>query len=188
MKIPLQITFRDFESSEAVEARVRDEVDKLERFHPHIISCRVVLERPHRHHHKGNQFHTSVYITLPGDDVEINRGERPEYEDIYVSIRDAFDDARRRLDVQKDLRRRSVKQKETPPHGAVGRLFPDHGFIRTADGRDVYFHRNSVLNDDFERLEVGTEVRFAEEMGDKGPQASTVATIGKHHIVGETNR
>ena len=51
------------------------------------------------------------------------------------------------------------------------------------DGRDVYFHRNSVLNDEFDHLEVGAEVRFAEEMGDKGPQASTVATIGKHHIV-----
>ncbi len=41
MKIPLQITFRDFDSSPAVDARVREEVDKLERFHPNIISCRT---------------------------------------------------------------------------------------------------------------------------------------------------
>jgi cold shock CspA family protein/ribosome-associated translation inhibitor RaiA len=184
MKTPLQITFRDFDTSPAVEARVREEVDKLERFHPNIISCRVVLEQPHRHHARGNPFHTSIYLTIPGDDVEVNRGDRPEYADIYISIRDAFDDARRRLDAHRDLRRNNVKHKEAPPHGSVGRLFPDHGFIRTADGRDVYFHRNAVLNDEFEHLEVGAEVRFAEEMGDKGPQASTVATIGKHHIVG----
>mgnify|MGYP003340434667 FL=1 len=82
-----------------------------------------------------------------------------------------------------DRRRRDVKHKEAPPHGAVDKLFPNHGFIRTADGRDVYFHRNAVLNEEFDHLEVGAEVRFAEEMGEKGPQASTVATVGKHHIV-----
>ncbi len=184
MKIPLQITFRDFDSSPAVDARVREEVDKLERFHPNIISCRVVLEQPHRQHNKGNVFHTAIHVTLPGNDVEVNRGERPEYADIYISIRDAFDDVRRRLDEKRDLRRHAVKHHDAPPHGAVERLFPDHGFIRTADGRDVYFHRNAVLNEGFEHLEVGAEVRFAEEMGEKGPQASSVATIGKHHIVG----
>ena len=42
-----------------------------------------------------------------------------------------------------------------------------YGFIETADGREVYFHRNSVLDDAFEHLTVGSEVRFAEEMGRK---------------------
>lgn len=81
------------------------------------------------------------------------------------------------MDGKTDKRHHDVKHKEAPPHGAVDKLFPDHGFIRSADGRDIYFHRNSVLNDEFERLEVGSEVRFAEEMGDKGPQASTVAGV-----------
>ena len=132
----MHITFRDIESSPPVQARIGDEVDKLERFHPNIISCRVVIERPHRHHHKGNLFHTSIFITVPGDDVEVNKdhGERHEYEDVYVSIRGAFDEARRRLDAHRDLRRRDVKRKAAPPHGAIERLFPDHGFIRTADG------------------------------------------------------
>jgi ribosome-associated translation inhibitor RaiA len=137
MKIPLQITFRDFESSQAVEARVRDEVDKLERSHSNIISCRVVLERPHRHHHKGNLFRTAIYVAVPGDELEVSHGDRQECKDVYVSIRGAFDHARRRLDEHRDLRRRSVKRKEAPPHGAVKRLFSDHGFIRTADGYDV---------------------------------------------------
>ncbi|MSP21344.1 MAG: ribosome-associated translation inhibitor RaiA [Alphaproteobacteria bacterium] len=98
MKVPLQITFRDFPPSQAIEARVREEADKLERFHPQIISCRVVLERPHRQHHKGNVFRTAVLITIPGADVEVTRehGTNHAHEDIYVSIRDAFDEARRR--------------------------------------------------------------------------------------------
>jgi cold shock CspA family protein len=56
------------------------------------------------------------------------------------------------------------------------------GFIETADGREVFFHRNSVLDEAFDRLTVGSEVRFVEEMGEKGPQASTVRLIGKHHL------
>jgi cold shock CspA family protein len=45
------------------------------------------------------------------------------------------------------------------------------------DGREIYFHKNSVLDDKFKTLEVGTEVRFAESNGDKGPQASTVVVL-----------
>jgi cold shock CspA family protein len=41
-----------------------------------------------------------------------------------------------------------------------------------------------VVNASFDQLEPGTEVRFSEEAGDEGPQASTVHVIGKHHIVG----
>jgi len=60
----------------------------------------------------------------------------------------------------------------------------DHGRIETSDGRSVYFHRNSVLDDLFDRLELGQEVCFCEERGDQGPQASTVKVVGKRHLVG----
>ncbi|MGO9847760.1 MAG: cold-shock protein [Methylocella sp.] len=59
----------------------------------------------------------------------------------------------------------------------------DYGFIETSDGREVYFHRNSVLDNAFDRLTVGSEVRFVEEIGQKGPQASTVRLVGKHHLL-----
>ena len=58
----------------------------------------------------------------------------------------------------------------------------DCGFIETPDGREIYFHRNSVLDGDFDRLTVGSEVRFVEEPGEKGAQATTVRMIGKHHL------
>ncbi len=79
-----------------------------------------------------------------------------------------------------------VKAHEVPPHGRISELFADDGYgqIETADGRSVYFHQNSVLNDKFSELDVGTEVRFSKEQGDEGPQASSVRLVGKHHIVG----
>jgi cold shock CspA family protein len=62
--------------------------------------------------------------------------------------------------------------------------YEDYGRIKTADGREVYFHRNSFLGGDFDALDIGDKVRFVEEAGENGPQASTVHLIGKHNIVG----
>jgi cold shock CspA family protein len=93
-----------------------------------------------------------------------------------VALRDAFRAARRKLEEYERERRGAVKTPARVPHGRVCELHPQEGFgrIETADGRLIYFHRNSVLGRPFEDLEVGTEVRFAEEPGDRGQQASTV--------------
>jgi cold shock CspA family protein len=112
--------------------------------------------------------------------------EHHAYTDVYVAIRDAFDSMRRQLEDYARRRRRQVKAHEAPPHGRIVEMHPDedYGKIESPDGRLIYFHRNSVVDADFDRLEVGAEVRFDVEMGDRGPQASTVHLVGKHHIVG----
>jgi cold shock CspA family protein len=63
----------------------------------------------------------------------------------------------------------------------VTKLFRDkgYGFIETFEGRELYFHRNSVLHNDFNRLDVGTGVRFVAAEGDDGPQASTIQIVDK---------
>ena len=77
-----------------------------------------------------------------------------------------------------------MKHHESQPIGTVKNLDAsgDFGFLEAADGHEVYFHRNSVLDCAFGRLAVGAHVAFAEEMGDKGPQASTVKLLGKHSL------
>jgi cold shock CspA family protein len=98
-----------------------------------------------------------------------------------VAVRDAFDVARRQLEDFVRHQRGDVKSHETPPHARVSKLFPEggYGFLETPDGREIYFHRNSVLHEGFNRLKINSEVRFSEEMGEKGPQASSVTLIGK---------
>ncbi len=188
MDIPLQVSFRNMDPSPAVEARVREKAQKLARFSGRIIGCRVTIEAPHRRHHKGRLYTLRIDISVPGRDITIRRaGPRDHaHEDVYVAIRDAFDAAVRRLEDHVRELRGEVKTHEPPPHGRIASLFPDHGFIRTADGLEVYFHRNSVARGAFDRLEVGDEVRLvvAEGESDKGPQASTVTPLGKRHIVG----
>jgi cold shock CspA family protein/ribosome-associated translation inhibitor RaiA len=207
MEIPLKITFRNMPPSRAIEANVREKAAKLESFYDRIMSCRVIVEAPHRRHRKGKAYQVRIDLTVPGGELLINRAPKrlkaaklpssketekdfseshepskhAAHEDIYVAIRDAFNAAGRRL--QDFARRQSgvVKLHENAAHARVSRLFPEegYGFLQTPDGREIYFHGNSVLQPGFDHIAVGTEVRFAEEVGEKGPQASTVHVIAR---------
>jgi len=183
MQLPLQVTFRNLPPSEAVEAAVRERAGRLDRFFDRIMACRVVVEAPHQHHRKGRLYHVRINLTVPGEELVVSRepAEHHAYEDVYVAIRDAFDEARRQLEDHVRRHRGWKKPRVGPPHGRVSRLLKEegYGFLETTDGREVYFHRNSVLQEGFDRLDVGTEVRFAEEKGEEGPQASTVEIVGK---------
>lgn len=178
MQLPLQITFRHMEPSEAVEARLHKEAEKLERFFDHIMSCRISVEAPHGHHHQGRLYKVRIDLTLPGAELAASREHHDNHahEDVYVAIRDAFDAIQRQLEDYARRRRGHVKTHELPTYGQVIRLYPfeDYGIIQTADGREIYFHRNSLLNIEFDKLEEGTRVRFVEVPGDQGPQASAV--------------
>jgi ribosomal subunit interface protein len=95
MQIPLQITIRDIDHSEALETHIRDKVKKLDEFFNHIMSCRVVVEVPHKHHHQGKQFNVRIDIGVPGGEIVVNRDHA---EDVYVALRDAFDAAKRKIE------------------------------------------------------------------------------------------
>lgn len=95
MQIPLQITIRDMEHSEALETRIREKMNKLEEFFKHIMSCRVVVEVPHKHHNQGKNFNVRIDITVPGNEIVVNRDHA---EDVYVALRDAFSAAKRQLE------------------------------------------------------------------------------------------
>lgn len=182
MQVPLHISFRNMEPSAAVEATIRERAAKLDRVYDRITSCRVVVEAPHKHHHQGKLFHVRIDLSLPGHEVRVTRdpAQAHAHEDVYVAIRDAFAAARRQLDEYAAQRQGSVKVHAEPPVGRISRLFPDdgYGFIAAGDGREIYFHQNSVIGTSFAKLMVGVPVVFAEETGDKGPQASTVRLAG----------
>ena len=185
MQVPLQISFRDMEPSAAVEDKIRERATKLDRYYERIMACRVVVEAPHRRHHQGKLFHVRVDLTVPQGELVVSREpvNHHAHEDVYVAIRDAFDAAQRRLADYARRQRGDIKVREAPPVVRVSRLFAaeGYGFIAALDGRDIYFHKNSVLNDAFDRLQVGSEVQYVEEQGEKGPQASTVRLVGKSH-------
>lgn len=178
MEQAVQITFKQVPSSPAVEKCIFDHAVGLERIHDGIVRCRVVVERPHRHHRHGNLYAVRITLAIPGHEIVVGRDPTADHahEDVYVAIRDAFEAAERQLRHHVGRDRRQPKHHEAPAEGIVARVSRDsgYGFIETADGREVYFHRNSVADGGFDDVNAGTLVRFAEELGEKGPQATVV--------------
>lgn len=183
MQVPLELTFRNMDHSPELEADIRERAAKLDEFYDRITACRVVVEAPHHHHREGNVYHVRIYLSVPGHDIAVDRDPdvHHSHEDLRTAIRDAFKAARRQLqDVARKLRG-DVKAHELPAQGRITKLLPSaddpsdgYGFLETPDGREVYFHANSLLDATFEDLDVGAELRFVEEEGDKGPQATSV--------------
>jgi cold shock CspA family protein/ribosome-associated translation inhibitor RaiA len=186
MQVPLRITFQDMPVSPAVEAQIRKRVEALEKLSPNIVSCRVAVESSAHRHRQGKMYHLHVELTVPGREIVVKRDppEHHAHEDVLVAVRDAFDAVRRQLEDHARRVRVDTKTHETPLHGRVTQLFPDFGFIESSDGQQIYMHRNAVIDRKYDALSVGDEVRYVlhEGEGEKGPQASTVVPIGKHHL------
>lgn len=203
--IPTQVTFRGLARDEAHEKDVRERVSWLEQFYSDIVRCRVLVEVPHRHRQDGRHFHVRIEVTVPGgppivvnhepslhgrlkDIGDDTHHKEDDIESVHryasVAIHEAFDAARRRLEDFAREQRGTVKAHEVPSHGEVVELstVDGYGFIQAGEQR-IYFNRASVLGDAFDDLTVGAPVAFVEEQGEKGPQASTVRVLGKHHYV-----
>jgi cold shock CspA family protein/ribosome-associated translation inhibitor RaiA len=176
MQSTLKITARDFALSTPLEAEIRGRVAKLERFSSDIIDCEVAIEAPVGHHHKGGPYKVRIDLQIKGLELAISNRSA---DNLQVALREAFEAARRKLEDHSRRMQRETKRHESQPIARVSKLFADagYGFIATPEGREIYFHRNSVLEPGFDKLQIGTEVRFDEEMGGQGPQATTVKAL-----------
>jgi cold shock CspA family protein/ribosome-associated translation inhibitor RaiA len=185
MQTPVQIDFQGLNASPTTREAITKHVAELEERCGRLTACRVVLKGPGKHHRTGGLYEVNIRLTLPdGREVDISRTPKADerHSDLTFAIDDAFKRARRQLQDQVRRLQGNVKQHEGPPIGTVARLdeLGEFGIIATADGQEIYFHRNSVLNGGFGKLKVGARVTYFEEAGEKGPQASTVRLLGKH--------
>ena len=114
MQVPLQISFEHLPHSDAIEARVREEMGKLEQFYDRITAARVVIAKPQARHEKGDTFQVKVHLTIPGaPDIVVSRDPAVTgaHEDAYVAVRDAFKAARRQLqDIVKERSPKSARE------------------------------------------------------------------------------
>jgi cold shock CspA family protein len=180
MQTTPELIFHDVDRSAWVETYILDRVQRLERFADGITSCRVTLTQEQASHQKGNRYSVMVEArTPPNHDLAAKKAkvihDMPQQLPALINL--AFGAVERQLKKTAQMRRGEVKRHDSgEAHGVVEKLFDEgYGFLRALDDdRQVYFHRNSVLHDDFERLAIGTEVRFTPQDGDEGPQASSV--------------
>jgi cold shock CspA family protein len=185
MQTPVEIDFHGMEPNVAARAAINNHIIELESRFGRITACRVVLTNPGRHHRMGGLYAVNIRLALPnGKEVNVSRTPSADerHSDLTFAINDAFKHARRQLQDQARELQGQIKTHEAQPVGTITQLHDDFGFLQTEDGREIYFHRNSVLDDAFSGLTPGTRVIFAEEMGEKGAQASTVRLLGKHRL------
>jgi len=176
MEKPLSITTHHLDLPASAEAVIRERAAHLEHYFPSLVGCSVIVEGPGRHHRTGGPFNVHIDLRVPGGEPLIVN--RQEDVDLQLAVGGAFDAARRRLEDFARQQRQKTKRHEPPRLGRIATLVAgeDYGFIETLEDppRELYFHRNSLPEDDFEDISVGQTVRFHEETGDEGPQASTV--------------
>lgn len=186
MEIPLQIAFHKAEKSDWAENEIRARVEKLQAYYDRIVGCRVTVDQRARNVEGTLPPVVRLEISLPGRAPLIvayeperlqQKYQRPE---LGNAINDAFAIAERRLARLKEERDGRNKgdhhDAQNQLFGQVSQLYPneDHGFIMTMDGSNLYFHRNAMLQGDFDKLRVGDEVHYVEEVGDTGPLATKV--------------
>jgi cold shock CspA family protein/ribosome-associated translation inhibitor RaiA len=184
METPVQIEFQGMNATEQIRKAIDQHIAELEDRFGRATACRVVVRAPSGRHRNGGQYDVNVRLVLPnGREVNIDRtaSEDERHADFAFALNDAFKRARRQLQDEVRLMRGDVKVHEEPPLGTIVRLDSDggFGFLETSDGHEIYFHQNSVLNEGFRKLAVGTRVAFVETTGDQGPRASTVRLVGK---------
>jgi len=187
METPAEVDFLGGKPPPAIRESIDAHIAALEKRYGRITACRVAIKQPTGHHRTGGLHQVSIHLALPdGRDVNVDKVAHDDERlaDAAFAVNDAFKRARRVLQDRVRRMQGKVKTHEPEPLGTVVRIDEQggFGFLETAEGREVYFHRNSVLNDGFADLKPGTRVAFFEEQGEKGPQASTVKIAGKHGL------
>jgi cold shock CspA family protein/ribosome-associated translation inhibitor RaiA len=187
MQTPVEIDIQGIATTPHVRTTIAKHVADLEQRFGRVTACRVVLKAPGGHHRTSGLYEINIRLALPdGREVNVDRTAQADerHSDLDFAINDAFKRARRQLQDQVRELQGQVKHHEGAPIGTVVQLDPlgEFGLLESSDGQEIYFHRNSVLDDDYSQLAVGSRVTYAEEMGDKGPQASTVKLMGKHSL------
>jgi len=185
MQAPFKITFRNVRKTPDIVALIGEQAAKLELICNSIVNCQMAVEGPQQHPRSGNPFRVRIGVTVPPEHevLVIQEGGEGNLEQLPKVLRGAFSAMRRQL---RKLTEKQRKQLDAPPPGQEAPGFVSlllrkegYGFIKSLDGRDIYFHRNTLLEGEFDRLGIGTGVCWAEGRGEKVPQASSVRIVSK---------
>jgi len=201
MQVQPEIIVKGIETTPEIEKQIKRGLNKLEKINHRIIRVRVALVKAQARRQNGNPYQMQVDIEIPDrtpifvkqqsiartkipqdldqsrEGAEHRRGIREE--SALTLIERTFAAAQRELQKITDKQRSKVKSRSPNVGAVIEKIFPGEGFgfLRTTDGQQVYFNKNSVLHSHWDRLKVGTFVRYAEEIGEKGLQASTVEPV-----------
>lgn len=178
-----EITFPDFDPSDAIRADIEKYLVKIEKLYDKIIFCHVSVRAPHRHQRK-HIYHINIQLEIPGEDIIINKEPEKDYShtDIHLAIRDAFNSLKRSLRKRVKGKKTKLKTIETHDYAMIKSFDSNQGFGFVADssGREIYFHKNSIINFNPDELKPGLKVKFVEEPGEKGQHVTSMSVVGSY--------
>lgn len=182
MQIAPRISYRNLDPSPAVEMVVARRTEKLEQIFDRIIGCDVSLEAPDRRKRHGRTLRAHLVVHLPGPDLSVDRtvAQGSAQKDLMLAVNRAFSVAEKLLKQHKKVMGGlEVKHHAPVLQGEIALLERElgHGWLRANDGREVYFQKDALTGDDWNRLSVGTRIRFREMQGEKGPFAVGVTPV-----------
>lgn len=189
MNIEPEISFHRYEGSGALKSEIRDHIDRLEQYFGRITTCRVRVDQRQQNAAGNIPPVVSIEISIPGrQDVVVSHEpghlqRKFQAPDVNNAVNEAFRIAQQRLaqvkDKMSDHRQAVAHEAAHELKGQIAEIHSDrdYGYVMTAQGGLLYFHRNSVLSGDFDALRQGASVSYVESIGDTGPTASKVRVI-----------
>lgn len=171
----LQVEGRNLDIRKVWQDKIDSEKTRLDRHHPGLVhNLRVTVSSTS--HHKEGGYELQVVASVPNETVVVKRkGEK-----VRALLGDAFDTLGLQLKELQRKRRQTSTVVEgitaVSSDGIIKKLVPyeSYGFIAATDGREVYFHENSLKDLNMDQLNEGDAVKFGEGQGDKGPCAGWV--------------
>jgi len=209
MQVPPEIIYKGVKATSEVDNLLQKQIARLEKVCDYIVRLHVSIEKEQGRHQIGNPYQVSLDIRIPPNhQIVVKRSSimhsdsrpKPEPDEepvkiapaairkdepLSVVIRRTFDSARRQLEKLVERQRGEIKtHSQTQVMAYVDRLFRNekYGFLRSLEGEQIYFHQNSTLHGEWDRLQVGTGVRYNAEQGEKGLQATSVEIVNKPGI------
>ena len=185
VQVPVEIAFHNLDSIPWAEEEIRARIAKLEQIFDRLVTCRVRVDQRANNTSRNIPPVVRIEMSVPGKELVVSH--EPDYlqhkfqsPDLHNAINEAFRIAEDQLsEYKRQLQDRGTESFHAVENQALGQIADidpagDFGFVLTNTGGMLYFHRNSVLTGDFEKLRRGDEVHYVEELGDTGPTASKV--------------
>lgn len=184
METAPRVDFQGMEPSSAFRDDIMRRIKRLEDRFGRLTACRVDVRAPSGRHHTGGPYEIHIYLSLPdGREVAVKRAppQDERFQRFEFALHDAFQRAERQLQEEVERMRGEVKRRAEPTTEVIRRLMREdgYGFLEGEDGREIYFHRNSIVEHGFDNLQTGARVSFSEEEGEEGPQATHVKPLGE---------
>lgn len=171
---------RNTEMLEEWEEKINEEITRIKSHYLDIVHHLRISIIAATHHRLG-AFTIKAVSSVPDDTIVVTK----DGELVIPLIVEVFDDLNRRLREYNRRRQHLMRRKAPGAMGTVYRIIPegDYGFIQSADGREVYFHKNALKNVSYEDIREGDLVEFCMEDGEKGPQATWVRLKGRRTVI-----